>query len=53
MAFFELNSGDFGYEKRVGLVVVAGEEFALGDFKNNGFLNKKFVWCALFVHLKL
>ena len=33
MAQFRLKSGDRGYEERVGLVVVAGEEFALVDFE--------------------
>ena len=33
MALFRLNSGDLGDEKCVGLVVVAGEEFALGYFE--------------------
>jgi len=41
MALFRLKSGDFGYVKRVGLVVVAGEEFAIGDFEG-GVLGKDF-----------
>lgn len=47
MALFWLNAGDFGDEKGVGLLGVAGDELALGDFIGR-VLGKDFQYSYVF-----